>query len=701
MKVGFLWHMHQPYYKDLISNRFIMPWTFLHLIKDYFDMIKIVEEFENVKVTFNFVPSLLEQIEVYSESLDEDNFIMNLKKPVVNLNENDKKSLFKQLFLANYENMIFPLKRFRELYEKKENYKGDFTLFTNQEFLDLEVLYLLSWCGYYIKKESSTVKKLIDKGKNFSEEDKLELLQELHKFIKKVIPEYREMLKNNRIEISTSPYYHPILPLLIDINIAKVALPDIQLPYLTNSFKEDAREQLTLAKIKFKEVFEVDPVGMWPSEGSVSDEAVNLIKDFNFQWVATDEDILFLSKKGVDRRFLYRGFDFNGIKVFFRDKDLSNLIGFIYSKWNYEDAAVDFYNRIKNIQKMVNDEPDKIVSIILDGENAWEFYKDNGVPFLRRIYELIENDETLEFVTFSEFIAKSNSFEKLEGIYPGSWINANFRVWIGHHEDNKAWELLDTAKGFLEKKKNDVEKDKFSLAYKELLIAEGSDWFWWYGDEFYSEISDEFDALYRTHLSNIYTIFNEDIPIEFLMPIKLQKKSILITKPVDIVSPIIDGKITNYFEWTSAGEFNFSQDSSTMHFHRGYFHKMMYGFDEENLYLRFDFGINLKEQENLIFELSIYNQDHFKLTYDFENDKLSILKKENGDFKQIERRIEFAYDKILEIKLPLKEFNINNGEIINLYASIFVNGKLMEKAPFDSTIKIEVPENIYLDYWKV
>ena len=696
MKVAFLWHMHQPFYKDLVNDRFIMPWTFLHSIKDYYDMIRIIEEFEKVKVTFNFVPSLIEQIEEYEKTLEKDNFLILLKQPVKALDLNSKKNLFRQLFLANYENMIFPLKRFRELYEKKENYgEKAIELFNNQEIIDLEILYLISWCGYYIKNESEVVKKLIKKGKNFSEEDKIELLDELHKYMKKIISLYRKNFESEKIEISTSPYFHPILPLLIDVKVAKISMPQINLPFLVNNFKNDAEIQIKTGKEKFNETFGTYPKGMWPSEGSVSNDALNLIKNSGFYWVATDEDILFLSKKGIERKNLYKPYDYNGLKIFFRDKDLSNLIGFIYSKWHYEDAANDFYNRLKNIERLTNN-PDAIVSIILDGENAWEYYKDNGVPFLKKMYELMENDESLEFTTFSKYFDNNSLSEKLTNIFPGSWINANFKIWIGHPEDNKAWELLDKAKSFLMEKcaSND-------LAFKELLISEGSDWFWWYGDEFYSEISDQFDALFRAHLSNIFITCGSEIPIDFLMPIKLQKKSILITKPVDILNPKIDGKVSNYFEWISAGEYNFAQDTSTMHFSRGFFKKMYYGFNEECLFLRFDFNKNLKELDKVQFELNLYNKESFKIVYNITNENVAVFKIKEESFIQISSNIEVAYDKILEIKINLSEFSIDKGETINLYASLFHNGNLIEKAPFDSTIKIEVPENIYLDYWKV
>ena len=702
MFITFLWHMHQPYYKNPLTDTYIMPWTFLHLIKDYYDMIKVVKEFNNVKVVFNFVPSLIEQIEDYEKSLDNDFFIKILRKPVNSLEENDRINLLRQLFLANYENMIFPFKRFKELYEKKEDYKTNLEkVFSNQELLDLEVLYLLSWTGFFIKEESDIVKNLIKKGKYFTENEKNLLIEELSLFIKKVIPEYKTLLNENRIEISCSPYFHPILPLLIDINIAKVAMPDVKLPFRMNNFYDDAEKHVSLAIQKFSEVFGDKLKGFWPSEGSVSVDTVRLFKKYEVKWIATDEDILFNSKSGLSKKDLYKSYEFEGVKIFFRDKDLSNLIGFIYSKWNYEDAARDLYNRIKNIQKLVNSE-NAILSIILDGENAWEFYKNNGIPFLRKIYSLIENDNSLFFTTYSEYTENINESNQLSYVHPGSWINANFGIWIGHPEENKAWEFLDIAKTFLKKYENLEEyKEKYKLAEKELLIAEGSDWFWWYGDDFYSEMSDKFDSLFRSHLSNIYSIFNEDIPIELLKPIKVIKIQPLLTEPVDTINPVIDGKITNYFEWTSAGIINFSQDTSTMHYSKGYFSKIFYGFDDEFLYIRIDFGVSLKDMRNCTIEFNLHNRNSYKIKFLVEKNEISILKKVDGKYVNIDVTAKGAYEKIAEFKISYKDLDISNGEIVNLYFKLLENSNLVERVPFDSTVAIKIPENIYLDYWKV
>ncbi len=692
MFVAFLWHMHQPFYKDLLKNNYVMPWTFLHAIKDYYDMVKIVDEFDSVKLNFNFVPSLLEQIQDYSENPFIDCFIKTVSKEVNLLNEHEKEYIIKQLFCANFDNMVKIYPRYYELYQKKDEY-----IFSNQDLLDLEVLYLISWCGFYIKKESQLIQQLIKKGKNFSEHEKQELLKELFLYINKIIPKYRELQLNEKIEISTTPYFHPILPILLEPSIAKVAMPEVSLPSIDADFKDDADIQIKNGIEKYKEIFSTTPQGMWPSEGSVSEETVNLIKENNFNWLATDQDILFLSEKNLKKNDLYYPYSFNNINIFFRDKELSNRIGFIYSKWDYKDAAIDFYNKLKQIEQDVNDN-NAIVSIILDGENAWEFYKDNGIPFLKEVYRLIEQDNSLNFTTFSNYLKNNNSGKILKYIYPGSWINANFGIWIGHSEENKAWEMLSSAKKIIEQKKDTISKEKFNLAYKELLIAEGSDWFWWFGDDFYSEMSDKFDSLFRSHIANVYSFLNEDVPFNVFQPIKKYLKTEFLKEPVDLIYPNIDGKVENYLEWLSAGIFYLSQNSSTMHYGDTIFTKLYFGFNEDYLFLRIDTKKSAKEI--LIgnkLEINLENHHYYKICYDFSNNDVKLF----ADKLEKNHHIKLACDKVLEIAIPYKDILINMGGEINITLELIKNDKVIERAPYESAVTIKVPENIFLEYWSV
>ncbi len=693
MYVAFLWHMHQPFYKDLIKNNYVMPWTFLHAIKDYFDMIEIVNEFDSIKLNFNFVPSLIEQIQDYSKGSNSDYFLKTLKKDVAFLNEQEKEYLLKQLFCANYDNMIKSFPRYRELFIKSK----DNSVFSDQDFLDLEILYLISWCGFYIRKKSELIGELIKKGKNFSEYNKQVLIDELFYYVGTILDKYKNSQINSKVEISTSPYFHPILPLLIEPSVAKVSMPNVNLPNINNNFKDDAINQIKTGIEKYQEVFSVTPNGMWPSEGSVSEETVAIIGQNNIKWIATDEDILFLSHKHLSKKELYYPYNFKDVNIFFRDKELSNLIGFKYSKWDYKDAAIDFYSRLKKIENEVKDD-NAIISIILDGENCWEFYKDNGIPFLREVYKLIEKDNSLAFTTYSDYLESYQSDRFLHYLHPGSWINANYGIWIGHPEENKAWELLSDAKKVLMQRKEVVSKDKFSLAYKELLIAEGSDWFWWYGDDFYSQMSDKFDSLFRSHIANVYSFLNEDIPFNVFQPIKNFLKTEYIKEPVDIINPIIDGQVKNYLEWLSAGIYYLSQNSSTMHYGDGYFTKLYFGFNTEYLFLRIDTKGDAKETlRNNILEINIENHHYYNLLYDFNNDNVKLF----ADKLEKKHNIKLACDKILEIAIPYSDILVNMGGKLNITLELINKDKIIERAPYESAVTIRVPKNIYLEYWSV
>ncbi len=692
MYIAFLWHMHQPYYKDLLKDVYLMPWTFLHAIKDYNDMVKILNEFPEIKLTFNFVSSLLDQIDDLSENAEKDIFLKMLLKNVSSLSEDEKKEILRQVFCANYENMIAPLTRFKKLYDKR-----DFKKYSNEEILDLEVLYLLAWSGFYIKNSSPLIKALIEKGQNFSEDDKRSLVNELCKTVKNILPEYKDKFHNGKIEISTSPYYHPILPLLTNFDSAKVALPHINMPEISNDFADDAALQISKGLDKFEKIFGKRCKGLWPSEGAVSTDSVREIIKHNISWIATDEDILFASRDIPSRKELYYPYDFNGMKIFFRDKELSNLIGFIYSKWHYKDAAQDFYSRLKSIQAEVRE--NAVVTVILDGENVWEFFKNNGIPFLREVYGLIQNDKSINFTLFSEYLEKEGTEKYLTYLHAGSWINANYQIWIGAPEENKAWELVDGAKTVLKKHANNKNKN-FYMAREELLIAEGSDWFWWYGDDFYSEVSDKFDSLFRTHIANVYSFLNEDIPLNVLEPIKEKHSSqIHVTEPTAPINPKIDGEITDYFEWLAAGVCYCDKRNSTMHFNGYNFSKFYYGFNDTHIFIRIDSIGDFSELiRDAVLEINIHNNELCKIEY-IRNDEKILFYKNN--IKIVNHNIELKSGKILETAVPLDDCGFKRGEYINITVEIMKNGSLMERMPYDSTINIRIPENLQLEYWTV
>ncbi|MDY6821017.1 MAG: glycoside hydrolase family 57 protein, partial [Deferribacterota bacterium] len=594
----FLWHMHQPYYKDDFTGYYELPWVFLHAIKDYYDMPRYFDNLSSSKAVFNLVPSLLMQIKEYVSPHCNDLLLNAIKKSVAKLNDQEKKQLIPQLFMANTENMIIPSLRYTELYKKYERISPDkySSAFNNQELIDLEIHFLLAWTGVFIREEEPTIKNLIDKDAYYSDEEKTTLLNILFKKIDSIIPLYERLEREGKIELSTTPFYHPIIPLLIDINSAKEVVPNVVLPRKNISLSLDAAWHIDAGIKYFKEIFNLEPKGMWPSEGSISTKAAELFSYFGINWIASDEDVLSNSMNlplnhSPNRSILYKKHKFrtsNGdIYIFFRDKNLSDKIGFHFANLR-EDMAVNiFLDELKKIYNNVDFNPH--VSVILDGENAWEHYKNNGFPFLSKLYEILESENWVKLITFSDVIKEQSIPENtINNIKSGSWIYGNLLTWVGHYEKNKAWDLLAQTKEKTAVVENNLTNDEIDELKKELYIAEGSDWFWWYGDDHFTPQATTFDRLFRTHLINAHKIARITIPHNLYEPIKKAISSGIKKEPTSIVSPDIDGKITSYFEWLAAGIFNLKYDMGSMQIDTNYLKTLFWGYDNNYLFLRID-----------------------------------------------------------------------------------------------------------------
>ena len=445
------------------------------------------------------------------------------------------------LFQAHGERMIGRYPRYRRLWEQVRAAGPDpanaAITFSERDYRDLQVLSQIAWFDeYYL--EDPAVKELIEKGQGYSEEDQRFVMSKQHEILKGVLPAYRAAAARGSVELSATPYYHPILPLLCDTNAGRESSPGLPLPSERFRRPDDAEEQIRRALDAHQRTFGVRPVGMWPSEGSVSDEAVGIAAQLGVQWMATDEGVLgrslghemsrdsegFLDRGSAEKLYNIYRWERDGqtMNMVFRDHRISDLLGFVYAGMRAADAAEHLLNNIKRAAAPVTESGrDAVLSIILDGENAWESYEGNGRDFLRRFYDSLQGDPQIEPVTISEAIArqKPESFGKLRGLVPGSWINANFNVWIGAPEDNKAWDYLSQARDFYDDNASHAREDQRKLAYEELLIAEGSDWNWWYGPEHHSANDRDFDELYRKHLSNVYTALGGVPPDHLARPI--------------------------------------------------------------------------------------------------------------------------------------------------------------------------------------
>jgi len=616
-----LWHMHQPFYKDLVDGTYAMPWARLHALKDYYGMVAILRGFSSIHATFNLVPSLVAQLEDYARDMAREPAYDIAFKPADQLAAEERASLRRFAFQVNRENLLNRYPRFRELFEKLGPGQGlapEAPLAT-QDVLDLQVLSQLAWFDEIYLEEDPDIRALVGKQRGYAETDKSLLRRKGVELFNKVLEEYKLALERGQIEISTSPFYHPILPLLCDTNAAAESRPGVRLPRREFRHPEDARDQLRAAVALHERVFGRRPQGLWPSEGSVSDAALTLIAEEGFSWAATDEGVLGRSLgMGFPRQSngtvgggqeLYRPhrFEHEGreIALFFRDHQLSDLIGFVYSHMDAEAASTDLHQRIRQAGRSTGDRP-SVVSVILDGENAWEFYPGNGREFLKKFYARLAADPEIRAVTASEALALVEP-GRLVHIVPGSWINSNFDVWIGAEEDNRAWDLLGEARDFFaanfaksaapsEGAGQAQPAESAKLAQQELWIAEGSDWCWWYGPEHSSAQDEEFDLLFRKHLSNLYHLLGASPPDELAVPIKRLPAALAQhAPPMGRIEPRIDGRLTSYFEWLGAGVYAPEYRSGSMHGSVQYVEALYYGLSEQGLCLRLDLAASFLE----------------------------------------------------------------------------------------------------------
>ena len=683
--ISFLWHFHQPFYKDFSKGMYLLPWVRLHLIKNYHMMAKLVDR-ESVKVTFNFTPCLVEQMFDYIDKKADDPFInLSLKSPT-SLNEEEKIFILKNFFNVNLDKVIKKNPRYSELFfkrgysfDREKSYKV-IKSFSDQDFLDLQVLFNLSWVSEIALREDEELRRLKDKGERFTEREKLTLLKKQESLMKESMLMFKELYRNEKIEISTSPYSHPIMPLIINTDIAK-RCQNTPLPSPPFSRPEDLNLQLKEGKKLIEETFEAKVSGLWPPEGAVSEEILPFIKKEGFKWFATDEIILYKSKKITKRRELYKPYKLGEVNVVFRDHTLSDLIGFTYSSMKTEDAVKDFMSRVRYIRDNLDE--DGTLFIILDGENAWEFYPSSGVDFLSSIYKELKGEERVELTTVSEAISRVKS-EELETIATGSWIEGNFRVWIGEEEDNISWRYLklvrDDFEGFTQ--------DEKKKAKKAMFAAEGSDWNWWYGNEHQKATHFEFDNLYRRHLMSVYEINNKKPP-DFLFDSIIRGEEMVIQiEPKWLVKPLIDGKDTDFFEWANGGLWRGEASDGTMIISEPIIELIKFGFDMENIYFLVKFsktGLSFKN-----FSLKINLRGEHGINEDV------VFSKEDGDWRLDSKiPVVWKFDRVLEVKIPFLDLGFVRGEKVSFVVLFYVEGNVLARVPQRGRIMFTLPDDYY------
>lgn len=702
--------MHQPYYKDPFTGIYRLPWVRLHGIKDYLDMVEMLGDYPDIKQTFNLVPSLLLQLADYTENNATDVYLDLTIKKAADLSDKEKAFLLENFFLANWDNMIKPFPRYHELLVKrgysfvKNELERKTKYFSENDFLDLQVLFNLSWIDPILRKKDQLLAGLAEKGKDYTEEDKQLLIAKQFEILRKIIPAYKEFNVKKQIELSVSPFYHPILPLIWDTDSSKAAMPDVRLPQNRFSHPEDAIKQIQSATGYFEKIFGHRPVGMWPSEGSVSEDILQAVHAEGIRWLATDEEILARSLNKalrnpsgnmIEPSDLYRPRSFADVSILFRDHKLSDLIGFVYSNWDPKNAADDLINRLLNIHSSLPHDRPNLVSIILDGENAWEHYKNDGYDFFKYLYERLSGEQRLKTVTVSDYLTEHGTGEKLNRLHAGSWINANYGIWIGHEEDNLAWDYLTATRNDLEmfeKLNPDKRNDE---AWQSVYAAEGSDWNWWYGDEHQTETQEEFDELFRLNLMKVYKTIGKEIPPNLFVPVLREDRSIVPEITIrGFITPKIDGMVTSYYEWYQGAYLAVGKSGGSMHKAESFISYIYYGFDQNALFLRIDPKTSFNDfPPETVFSINIIKPSAFRinLTPKDGSANAELFEKKDGAWQKIKDIADAAVQEILEIAIPFGDINAKEKDELNLFVSAHRNGDEIERCPWRGHISLTVP----------
>lgn len=714
LALALLWHQHQPYYPDDLTGDNPMPWVRLHGVKDYYGMALHLLEVPAMRCTINLVPSLLVQLLAYTERGATDRPLEATRRPAGDLSEDDALYLLDNFFMANPEHMIRPWPRYDELYQRRAlgrlTARESLRRFHARDLRDLQVLFNLAWIHPLAFERDAELRELRARGKHYSEADKQRVIDKHLEILRRIVPLHRELAERGQVELTTTPFYHPILPLLFDKKLAREALPDVKLPRCVSGYPEDAAVHVRRAIELHAQLFGAPPRGMWPAEGSVCQTMLPLLAQHGIRWIATDEEILGQSTQGFVGRdasghvrnpgHLYRPYMVKEgdapLAIVFRDHALSDMIGFHYQRSRGPDAAEDFLRHLHNIRRAVHRDEPVLVSVILDGENCWEHYPEGGVPFLRTLYQLCTNTPGIRPVTIGDHLAANPPRDTLPHLFAGSWISHNFAIWIGHDEDNAGWDTLHKAREHLKQRAalGHVPAEKIEQAWREIYIAEGSDWFWWYGEDHDSPQLSVFDYLFRKHLQNVYTLLGDRPPIELNRPISRRGQRVVHTLPRAFLDVKIDGRET-FFEWINAGHYACQNERGTMaQVTRGPIRAVHFGFNLVNLLVRIDFDQPARQALTPYetFRIGVEEPGPYELRLDAPGRPEQRLRwLARGEETTLPEGIEVGIDRIAEFAIPFAALGALPGQTVQFYVELLENQQSRDRAPREGTIQLTCP----------
>ena len=696
----FLWHHHQPDYRSPREGRALLPWVRLHATKDYLDMALHLERHPAVHATFNFVPSLLDQLDEAAAGGRESLFDL-FAKPVEDLTEAERAVVLSRCVTAPRHAMErWP--RYRALTLRVARSRGTgINEPTANEVLALECWFLLAWLDPLLNSEPAAAAALATGG-DFLEEHREALLGLYARMVARVIPAYRELAARGQVELSESAYYHPILPLLVDVRTARRARPELPLPGEPFAAPADAERQIRRAFERHARAFGSAPAGMWPPEGGVSPEAAALAVRAGARWLATDEGVLWQSLPPGERQraLLYQPWRFHTsageVVLFFRDRELSDRIGFVYHHWDTAEAVEDFIGRVRRVareQTIPGRRP--LVSVILDGENCWENYTADGGPFLEALYSALEADPGIRTVTPSEVLSQAPPTAVLPELHSGSWIDADYHIWIGHPEKNRAWELLARARRALTEAHKTTED--CPDAWESLYAAEGSDWFWWFGEDHYTVDKGLFDRIFREHLQAVYERAGLPVPSWLHVAVaRFTRRPDLASQPLGFVRPTVDGRPTHFYEWYAAGRHRLGAGGSAMHRDAGLGRDLYFGFDASRFYLRLDFSSNVPPGPEYDLGLDFLAPQQVRVVVrGLEPGARPVVRRAQDASLTPIAGAECRLGSVLELGLTFESLGLKAGDSVDLLVQLLKDGELVESLPAADLVRFSVPDASY------
>ncbi|MBD1888326.1 glycoside hydrolase [Coleofasciculus sp. FACHB-SPT9] len=737
--ISFIWHQHQPLYKSRAVNQYRLPWVRLHGTKDYLDLVLLLARYPKLHQTVNLVPSLILQLEDYVAGTAMDPYLAAALTPEQQLSDEQKRFIIEHFFDANHHTLIDPHPRYGELYGQRQE-KGEEWCWTNwnpQDYSDLLAWHNLAWIDPLFW-DDPEIEGWLKQGRNFTLSDRQRIFSKQREILSRIIPQHRQMQEAGQLEVSTTPYTHPILPLLNDTNSGRVAVPNMTLPKQRFQWAEDIPRHLQKAWDMYKDRFGQEPRGLWPSEQSVSPEILPYIAKQGYKWICSDEAVLGWSKKQFFHRdgagnvyepeLLYQPYrlqtEFGDLAIVFRDHRLSDLIGFTYGAMEPRRAAADLVGHLEAIARTLKHrqqgggtalEQPWLVNIALDGENCWEHYHLDGKPFLEALYQTLSDHSELKLVTVSEFLDQfpPKATIPAEQLHSGSWVDGSFTTWIGDPAKNRAWDLLEDARKVLASHPEATEENNPEV-WEALYAAEGSDWFWWFGEGHSSNQDAMFDQLFREHLCAIYQALNEPIPSNLRQPVEAHEAR-GDHRPQGFIHPTIDG-LGDEQDWDRAGRIDVGGSRGTMH-KSSAIQRLWYGVDHLNFYLRLDFQTGIQPGKGCPPELHLLwfypNQtmhnspiplenlpDEAPLNYLFHHHLGINLLTHTIEFEEAGEhlkwhprfsRAQVGLNKCLEVAVPWADLQIGPDFPLRMVAILADGERFSSYVPENALIPIDVP----------